>query len=55
MSRIDGRQANQLRKIHVTPDFMPNSDGSCLIEWGNTRILVTANASMGGSSFFRCR
>ncbi len=51
MSRIDGRQANQLRKIHVTPDFMPNSDGSCLIEWGNTRILVTANASMGVPPF----
>lgn len=50
-SRIDGRQPNQLREIRITPDFMPNSGGSCLIEWGNTRILVTANASVGVPPF----
>ncbi len=45
MDRIDMRMPTQLRKIIITPHFMPNSGGSCLIEWGNTRILVTANAS----------
>ncbi len=44
MSRIDGRAPDQLRNLHITPGFMPNSGGSCFIEWGNTRVLVTANA-----------
>lgn len=41
--RIDGRENNALRAFRVTPGFMPNSPGSCLVEWGNTRVLVTAN------------
>jgi ribonuclease PH len=31
--------------MRITPDFMPNSGGSCFIEWGRTRILVTANVA----------
>lgn len=41
--RIDGRENGALRRFRVIPDFMPNSPGSCLVEWGNTRVLVTAN------------
>ncbi len=44
--RVDGRANDELRNIRVTKDFMKNSAGSCLIEWGNTRILVTANYEM---------
>ena len=51
MNRVDGRTPEQLRPIRVTPDFMPNSGGSCLIEWGNTRVLVTANASFNVPPF----
>lgn len=43
--RIDGRNADEIRNINILQDFMPNSGGSCLIECGNTRILVTANVS----------
>lgn len=41
--RVDGREKDELRSLRITPHFMPNSGGSCLIEWGNTRVLVTAN------------
>ena len=30
------------RDASITPDFMPNAMGSCLIEWGRTRVLCTA-------------
>ena len=43
--RIDNRNADEIRNINILQDFMPNSGGSCLIECGNTRILVTANVS----------
>ena len=41
--RVDGRANDALRDLRITPHFMPNSGGSCLIEWGNTRVLITAN------------
>lgn len=40
--RLDGRKENALREIRITTGFMPNAEGSCLIEWGRTRVLVTA-------------
>ncbi len=42
MPRNDKRKLNDLRNIKVTPNFMPNSEGSCLIEFGRTRVLCTA-------------
>ena len=49
--RIDGRLTGELRNIRITPGFMPNSGGSCLVEWGHTRVLVTANASFSVPPF----
>ncbi len=45
MARADGRRPDELRPLKITKDFMKNSGGSCLVECGNTRLLVTANAS----------
>ncbi len=42
MPRNDKRKLSDLRNIKVTPNFMPNSEGSCLIEFGRTRVLCTA-------------
>ena len=42
MSRSDNRTVSDLRDVSITPDFMPNAQGSCLIEWGRTRVLCTA-------------
>jgi len=40
--RKDGRTADQLRPIKITPNFLTFAHGSCLIEVGETRVLCTA-------------
>ncbi|MCD4823847.1 MAG: ribonuclease PH [Phycisphaerae bacterium] len=40
--RIDGRRANELRPVTITPGFVGTADGSCLIEMGGTRVICTA-------------
>ena len=42
MKRSDGRAFNQLRKIKVTKSYTKYADGSCLIEFGDTRVLCSA-------------
>jgi ribonuclease PH len=42
MTRHDGRQPDQLRPISFTPDFAPNSTGSVLVAFGNTRVICSA-------------
>jgi ribonuclease PH len=41
-ARTDGRRADELRAIRITPNFMPYAEGSALIEMGATRIICTA-------------
>lgn len=43
MIRQDGRRDNELRKIKVTKDYIEYAEGSCLIEFGNTRVITTAS------------
>ncbi len=38
-ARNDGRDANELRKIHFQNDIAPYATGSTLIEWGLTRVI----------------
>jgi ribonuclease PH len=45
--RHDGRRANQLRPITITPDFVRSAKGSCLIEIGGTRVICTASFERG--------
>ena len=35
------RNNNQLRKINITPNFMKNAFSSCLIEFGNTKVICS--------------
>jgi len=42
MNRCDGRKAAQLRRIKVTTGYTKHAAGSCLIEFGDTRVLCTA-------------
>ena len=42
MMRVDGRSTEELRPITMTPGFMPNAEGSCLVEFGDTRVICTA-------------
>lgn len=41
--RTDGRRADELRTVKITPDFMPYAEGSALIEMGQTRVICTAS------------
>ena len=41
--RIDGRQADELRSVKVTPDYITSAKGSVLIEMGQTRVICTAS------------
>ena len=43
MTRVDGRTSKQMRPVKITRGFMPNAEGSCLIEVGNTRVICTAS------------
>ena len=43
MIRNDGRKPNQHRNTHITPGFMPNAEGSALIEIGDTKVICTAS------------
>lgn len=43
MSRIDGRQNDQLRSIQIIPNYLDFAEGSCLITCGNTRVLCAAS------------
>ncbi|HEV2765900.1 MAG TPA: ribonuclease PH [Pyrinomonadaceae bacterium] len=40
--RTDGRRADELRPVRITPGFMPYAEGSALIEVGRTRVICTA-------------
>ena len=53
MKRPDGRRPNQLRKIKVTKNYMKNAEGSCLIEFGETKVICTASVEEGVPPFLK--
>jgi ribonuclease PH len=42
-ARTDGRAADELRPVCITPNFLPYAEGSVLIEMGNTRVVCSAS------------
>ncbi len=53
MIRADGRKFNQLRKITVTCPFNKHAEGSCLIEFGDTKVACTATVEDSVPPFLR--
>jgi ribonuclease PH len=43
MPRRDGRAPDQLRPIKLTRGWAKNAEGSCLAEFGETKVLCTAS------------
>jgi len=41
--RSDGRAPDQLRKVKIILDFIKHAEGSCLIEFGDTKVICTAS------------
>lgn len=40
--RIDGRRADELRTVKITPDYLRYAEGSALIEWGKNKVICAA-------------
>ena len=40
--RLDDRQYNQMRPVVISPNVSEYAEGSCLIEFGKTKVLCTA-------------
>src|SRR5690554_2378748 len=53
MSRIDGRENNQLREIKITRNFTKYAAGSVLMETGDTRVICTATIDEKVPPFMR--
>lgn len=53
MKRCDGRAADELRKVVLTRNCNLYAEGSCLVEWGNTKVLCTASVEEGVPGFLR--
>ncbi|MDO4428761.1 MAG: ribonuclease PH [Atopobiaceae bacterium] len=45
--RANGRKADELRPVTLTSGVMKNAAGSCLAEFGDTRVLCTASVEEG--------
>ncbi len=46
-SRADGRDLDQLRKVRFTRNWLSQAEGSVLVEYGQTRVLVAASVTEG--------
>ncbi len=47
MTRADGRAADELRPVAFTRHWLDHAAGSVLVEFGRTRVLCAASASVG--------
>ncbi len=45
--RVDGRAPDQLRPIGITRGWLDHAEGSVLVEYGRTRVLVAASVTPG--------
>lgn len=53
MTRSFNRPADGLRPITLTPDISRHAEGSCLVEFGHTKVLCTASIEVGVPHFLR--
>jgi ribonuclease PH len=51
--RADGRKTTQLRPVKITPSYIKTSDGSVLIEMGDTKVICTAKLEERAPQFLR--
>ncbi len=51
--RPSGRATDELRTVRITRGYTRHAEGSVLVEFGDTRVLVTATVEDGVPSFLR--
>ncbi|HEX8652162.1 MAG TPA: ribonuclease PH [Pyrinomonadaceae bacterium] len=54
-ARTDGRAADELRPVRITPAYLPYAEGSALIEMGQTRVICSASVEERVPPFLRNR
>lgn len=42
MIRANNRHPDELRPVAITRSFLKHAEGSCLIEWGHTKVICSA-------------
>ena len=47
MTRIDGRRPDELRQVRITRNWLDHAEGSVLVEFGRTRVLIAASVTTG--------
>jgi ribonuclease PH len=53
MSRHDSRKPDQMRKIKVTKNYLKHAEGSCLIEFGSTKVICSASVEESVPPFLK--
>lgn len=53
MPRPDGRKPNQLRPIKVVKNYLKHAEGSCLISFGETKVICSASVEEGVPPFLK--
>lgn len=51
--RVDGRQPNELRPVNIVPNVLDFAEGSCIVEFGRTRVLCAASVEDRQPAFLR--
>ncbi|HEY3412288.1 MAG TPA: ribonuclease PH [Armatimonadota bacterium] len=51
--RSDGRAPDELRPVTITRRFLKNAEGSCLIEFGDTKVICAASVEDRVPPFLR--
>jgi ribonuclease PH len=51
--RVDGRKADELRKIKITRNYIKSAEGSVLFEMGDTKVICTATVENSVPPFLR--
>src|SRR5882724_8398790 len=52
-ARTDGRAADELRAVKISPGYLPYAEGSVLIEMGQTRVICAASLEERVPPFLR--
>lgn len=52
-TRHANRAADALRPVNIHLDYIKNADGSCLIEFGQTKVICTASVEDKAAPFLR--
>ena len=53
MPRVDGRAPDQMRPIKMTRGWAAHAEGSCLVEFGQTKVLCTASVESNVPGWLR--